>query len=90
MLGDRDDGQPLFRGAGCEACRGTGFSGRTGLFELLVMTDDIREALGADPSRRRLESLASDAGLRSLMTDGCEKVKAGITTIEEVLRVTQQ
>ena len=90
VLGEMDDGQPLFRGAGCEACRGTGFSGRTGLFELLVMTDDIREALGAHPSRRHLESLASAAGLRSLMADGCDKVKAGITTIEEVLRVTQQ
>jgi len=47
---------------GCAACRGTGFNGRTGVFELLVMTDEIREALGSQPSRRRLETLAAAAG----------------------------
>ncbi len=90
LLGRLEEGQLLFRGRGCEACRGTGFSGRTGVFELFVMTDDIREALGTQPSRRRLEGLAAQAGLRSLLADGWDKVKAGITTTDEVLRVTQQ
>ena len=80
----------LFRGRGCPECRGTGYSGRSGVFELLVMTDDIREALVSHPSRRQLEELASAAGLRTLIVDGWDKVKAGITTTEEVLRVTQQ
>ncbi len=75
---------------GCPACRGTGYNGRTGVFELLVMTDELREALGSQPSRRRLEQLAAAAGLRTLMADGDDKVNAGITTMEEVLRVTQQ
>ena len=74
---------------GCPACRGTGYDGRTGVFELLVMTDEIREELPSQPSRRRLEQLAAAAGLRTLMADGDDKVKAGITTMEEVLRVTQ-
>ncbi len=90
LLGTIAAGQMVFRGRGCEACRGTGFRGRTGVFELLVMTDDIREALVSHPSRRRLEEFAAAAGLKSLMTDGCDKVKAGITTMDEVLRVTQQ
>jgi type II secretory ATPase GspE/PulE/Tfp pilus assembly ATPase PilB-like protein len=76
-------------GTGCEECRNTGFDGRTGIFELLVMTDDIREALAAHPTRRRLDDLAAAAGLRTLMADGMDKVSRGITTKEEVLRVTQ-
>jgi general secretion pathway protein E len=75
---------------GCQSCRGTGYSGRTGIFELLVMTDDIREALVANFSRRRLEELAGQAGLRPLRADGSDKVTAGLTTMDEVLRVTQQ
>jgi type II secretory ATPase GspE/PulE/Tfp pilus assembly ATPase PilB-like protein len=77
------------RGSGCEECRGTGYAGRAGIFELLVMTDDIREALASHPTRRRLDDLATAAGLRTLMADGMDKVGAGITTKEEVLRVTQ-
>jgi general secretion pathway protein E len=78
------------RAQGCPDCRGTGYSGRTGLFELLVMTDDIREALVTHPSRRRLEELATQAGLRPLKADGGDKITAGITTTDEVLRVTLQ
>jgi len=90
VLGQLDENRELVRGRGCEECRGTGFNGRTGLFELLVMTDQLRDALVSHPTRRQLEALASAAGLRSLICDGWEKVKAGITTTEEVLRVTQQ
>ncbi len=77
------------RGRGCPACRGTGYRGRTGLFELLVLTDDFREAIVAQPSRRRLEDLATKSGLGTLREDGWAKVLAGVTTVEEVLRVTQ-
>ncbi len=89
-LGRLADGQMLFRGRGCDECRGTGFRGRTGVFELLIMTPEIREALVAQPSRPLLEDLAAGAGLRPLMIDGWNKVKAGITTTDEVLRVAQQ
>jgi general secretion pathway protein E len=84
------DSQPgrFSRGQGCAACRGTGFRGRTGLFELLVLTDGLREAIAAEPSRARLEQLAAATGMRSLSHDGWAKLCAGVTTVEEVLRVT--
>jgi type II secretory ATPase GspE/PulE/Tfp pilus assembly ATPase PilB-like protein len=86
-----DDEVPaeLARARGCAACRGTGYRGRTGLFELLEFTDELREAVAANPSRVRLAQLARAGGMRSLRTDGWAKVRAGITTVEEVVRVTQ-
>lgn len=78
------------RGVGCSACRGTGFRGRTGLFELLVLADDIREAIVAEPSRRRIDELARANGMRPLRANGWAKVQSGVTTVEEVLRVTDQ
>ena len=87
-------GQPvgtarLERGAGCNNCRGTGFRGRTGVFELLELTDDFRDAVVRGAPRARLRELAQDGGLIPLRVDGWRKVQAGLTTIEEVLRVVQ-
>jgi general secretion pathway protein E len=88
LMGESDPPM-LTRGHGCASCRGSGYRGRTGLFELLILTDQIREAISSHPSRRRLEELAAAGGLVPLTRDGWNKVKAGITTTEEVLRVTQ-
>ncbi|HSM17609.1 MAG TPA: GspE/PulE family protein [Gemmatimonadales bacterium] len=77
----------FLRGRGCERCRGTGFLGRIGLFELLVMTDDTRQALLAGPDLGGLRDTAQRQGMTTLMQDGWLKVQAGITTVEEVLRV---
>jgi general secretion pathway protein E len=77
------------RGAGCGACRGTGFRGRLGVFELLVMTDAVREAVGRRGSRAALPCVAKEAGMSPLRTDCWAKVEAGLTTVEEVLRVVQ-
>ena len=79
----------LTRGAGCPSCRGTGFHGRIGLFELLTLDDALREAVTSRASRTRLRELALAAGMAPLRQDGWRKVEAGLTTIEEVLRVTQ-
>jgi type II secretory ATPase GspE/PulE/Tfp pilus assembly ATPase PilB-like protein len=79
----------LFRGVGCARCRDTGFRGRVGLFELLPITDAVRDAVTRRSSRAVLRSLALEAGMRSLRLDGWTKVEAGLTTIEEVLRVVQ-
>jgi general secretion pathway protein E len=79
----------LTRGAGCSACRGTGFRGRVGLFELLPMRDDLRDAVTAHLPRTQLRSLALDGGMVPLRADGWSKVRAGLTTVEEVLRVVQ-
>src|SRR3989442_849630 len=82
--------EPSAKGRGCPACRGTGYRGRTGLFELLLVTDEIREAIVAEPSRSRIEALARASGMLPLRVDGSAKVEGGVTTTEEVLRVTQE
>jgi general secretion pathway protein E len=79
----------LLRGAGCAACRGTGFRGRLGLFELLVMSDALRDAITRGATRSVLRALALEAGMVPLRADGWTKVEAGLTTVEEVLRVAQ-
>ena len=87
----RPVGHPvLLRGAGCPNCRGTGYKGRIGIFELLVMTDELKEAILERGSRSRLRTLAVDGGLVSLRTDGWSKVQAGLTTVEEVCRVVHE
>ncbi|HEU4628952.1 MAG TPA: ATPase, T2SS/T4P/T4SS family [Gemmatimonadaceae bacterium] len=78
-----------WRGTGCAACRDTGYRGRTGIYELLVMDDDLR----AEVQRRRgsgeLRQLAIQKGMRTLQDDGLRLVRAGVTTLEEVLRVAR-
>ncbi|HET7463770.1 MAG TPA: GspE/PulE family protein [Longimicrobium sp.] len=90
VAGHRAEGARLLRGAGCAACRGTGFRGRLGVFELLVMDDDLRDAVARREPRSRIRALAEAGGLRPMRADGWEKARAGLTTVEEVLRVTQE
>jgi general secretion pathway protein E len=77
----------LTRGVGCAACRGTGFRGRLGLFELLTVDDDLKDAITRGARRAELATLAATCGMQTLRADGWQKVSAGLTTIEEVLRV---
>jgi len=79
----------LQRGLGCGACRGTGFRGRVGLFELVIVSDDLKDAIARRAGRAELRSLAEAAGMVALRTDGWRKVEAGLTTIDEVMRVVQ-
>jgi len=79
----------ISRGAGCPACMGTGYRGRIAVFELLVIDDAIRDLVLAKASSREIKEKAVSLGMRTLYHDGIEKVKKGITTLEEVLRVTQ-
>jgi len=76
-------------GRGCDACGGTGFRGRLGIFELLPVTGGIKELVLARADAGALRSKAAAEGMRPLREDGWEKVRQGITTIEEVLRVTR-
>jgi general secretion pathway protein E len=78
----------LERGRGCSSCRHTGYRGRTGLFELLLVTDDIKQALLKSPNAGVLREIAQEQGMTTLRQDGWRKVQAGITTLEEVLRVS--
>jgi general secretion pathway protein E len=79
----------LQRGSGCTSCRGTGFRGRVGLFELVVVTDELKDAIARRVSRAELRACADAAGAVPLRRDGWNKVQAGLTTVEEVLRVVQ-
>ena len=79
-------GGSYFMGAGCNRCRGTGFAGRIGIFELLVPTDALLEAIGQSASLQDLRALTSHTTLR---VDGLEKVMQGLTTPEEVLCTTR-
>jgi general secretion pathway protein E len=79
----------LVRGVGCSTCRGTGYRGRTGIFELLVMSDEMKEVVSRAADRSRLKQMAAEQGMRTLKQDGWAKVQAGLTTLEEVLRVVQ-
>jgi type IV pilus assembly protein PilB len=77
-----------YSGKGCEFCQNTGFLGRTGIYEILEVDDPIREAIVAQTSQNALRDLATAQGMRLLFQSGLEMVKRGITTIDEVLRVT--
>ena len=75
-------------GAGCDSCAGTGYLGRTGLYQFLRITDDLREGFLRRRSVRELRKIATDGGTRTLREDGLAKIQAGVTTPDEVLRVT--
>ena len=75
-------------GSGCDACSHTGFAGRTGIFELLAMTDELRALVVARAPIADLRAAAVRGGMKALHVNGLEKVEAGITTLDEVLRVT--
>jgi general secretion pathway protein E len=77
------------RGKGCEACYGSGFSGRTAIFELLVMTDELRESVVHRASAGDLKRKAVSKGFLTLRKDGLRRVAAGLTTLDEVWAVTQ-
>lgn len=79
----------LYRPAGCDECNGTGYTGRTGILEFLVMTDPIRRLVLRRAESNEIHRLAASEGMRTMFEDGVGKALAGITTLEEVLRVTR-
>ncbi|MEA3246530.1 MAG: GspE/PulE family protein [Gemmatimonadota bacterium] len=78
-----------WRGAGCDACRGTGYRGRTGIYELLVMDAELREEVQQRRGSEELRAIAIRKGMRTLFEDGIRLVRAGATTIDEVFRVAR-
>ena len=79
----------LFHGAGCDKCRGSGYQGRLGIYELMVIDDDMRDMINKDASVVNMRRAFLQSGQASLYDDGMFKVKRGLTTVEEVLRVTE-
>ncbi len=84
-----DNFQP-YHGAGCEDCRGTGYQGRTGVFELMIMDGEMRRLVIEKANADMIRQKAVSKGMQVLRDSGWEKVKEGVTTIEEVLRVSQE
>jgi len=80
----------LYRGKGCQRCSGKSYSGRTGIFELLIIDDEIRQMITKKADSQSIKAVAISKGMKTLREDGIEKALKGITTLEEVLRVTQR
>ncbi|HEY8667321.1 MAG TPA: GspE/PulE family protein [Tepidisphaeraceae bacterium] len=78
----------LYRPKGCQRCRSLGYSGRVGIYELLVPDDNLNERISQGATLNELRDLARQMGMRPLRADGVEKVRTGITTLDEVHRVT--
>ena len=78
------------RAVGCKECRGRGYRGRIGIFEVLLMTEEIRAMALKQASTSEIRRLAIQLGMKSLREDGWRKVAAGLTTVEEVIRLTQE
>ncbi|HEY5654151.1 MAG TPA: GspE/PulE family protein [Pontiella sp.] len=81
---------PIYEAVGCDECRGNGYKGRTGIFEILSVTDEIRPLIIAHSSASTIKKTALGQGMKTLREDGWDKVLAGVTTIDEILRVTEE
>jgi general secretion pathway protein E/type IV pilus assembly protein PilB len=79
----------FYHGVGCEECRQLGYQGRLGIYELLILNESLRPLVLNRSAASTIAQKAIEFGMRTLRTDGWNKVRNGITTIEEVLRVTQ-
>lgn len=83
----RDKTNAFWKGAGCESCQYTGYSGRLGIFEVLMMTPSLKKIIASDGPSVSLKKAAERAGFQSMSKDGIIKALQGLTTVEEVLRV---
>ena len=77
-----------FKGKGCATCNNTGYKGRIGLYEVMEITDELRELILIGASALELRKKAVDDGMITLRESGLHKIRAGVTTIEEVVRET--
>ncbi len=82
------DGMVFYRKKGCPRCNQTGYKGRVGVFQLLAMSENLETLAASKASREELERAAMEEGMRTLWDDGIAKVAAGLTSIEELARVT--
>ncbi len=79
----------LYCGTGCETCHNTGYKGRIGIYELLVLNEELRDIITHNPSLGDLKAAAKKQGMRSLRDDGLRKAFQGMTTVEELIRITE-
>lgn len=83
------DTKEMWVSKGCDKCRKTGFSGRVGIYELLVVDDQLRDIVARNPNVAEFRRLCLERGMVSLRNDGMRKVRKGLTTVQEVIRVTE-
>jgi general secretion pathway protein E len=83
------NGRPIFRRKGCNACMNTGYRGRTGIFEIMHMDEGVKKLILKTSDSNQINDEAARNGMSTLVQDGARKVLEGITTVEEVLRVTR-
>jgi general secretion pathway protein E len=81
-------GDTIHEPAGCERCGNTGYRGRTGVFEIIEMTEEVRTLIGGDTDSGTIEQAAVRAGMTTMIEDAIAKCRAGVTSVSEVLRVT--
>ena len=86
FLGSKEPIQ-LIHSVGCDQCRGSGFLGRVGIFELLAVTNGVRKLIVSKATASQIRQAALKDGMQTLRDDGCQKIRDGLTTMEEVLRV---
>lgn len=80
----------VYEGEGCQDCDFSGYYGREGIFEFLLMNDQVRELIVQKAPTIRIREAAVKAGMRSLLNDGWSKIQRGVTTVSEVVRVTKE
>ena len=73
---------------GCSSCRGSGYTGRLGVYELLIMDDELRDAIASNPTITSFRKLARERGMKNLRHDGFAKAIDGLTSVDEILRLT--
>jgi type IV pilus assembly protein PilB len=86
-IGVAGDEREIYEPIGCVTCNGTGYQGRIGLYEVLVLNDEIRSLILTRASSGEIEAAAVAAGMHRLRDDGLEKVRQGVTSVAEILRV---
>jgi type II secretory ATPase GspE/PulE/Tfp pilus assembly ATPase PilB-like protein len=86
---DHEMPEVLYRGRGCRNCQGTGYRGRQGVFEIMPITDEIRNLVVERSAVNHIRKVAMDQGMMSLRTDGWRLIREGRTTVDEVLRNTK-
>ena len=81
---------PIYEAVGCDECKGSGYKGRSAIFEILPITDEIRPLIVANATASSIKKASIEMGMKTLRQDGWEKVLQGITTVDEIIRVTEE
>ena len=81
---------PIYEAVGCDECRGTGYKGRSAIFEIMPITDEVRPLVVANATASSIKQAALNAGMKTLRQDGWDKVLQGVTTVDEIIRVTEE